>query len=111
MTDADLNVAVAERVMVWTRDGTNIFGQIVYVGGTRPMADLPFLDDDWYGVRIVVERMRELGWRVLIEVREDGVFEVEFWSKSRTDIPIATSDTFPRAVCLAALKAVGGEVK
>ena len=108
MTDADLNVAVAERVMGWTRDGTNIFGQIVYVGGTRPMADLPFLDDDWSGVRLVVERMEVLGWGTM--QKERASLHYVTFRKSEQEA-YASADTFPRAVCLAALKAVGGEVK
>lgn len=59
----------------------------------------------WEGMRLVVERMRELKWLCQMQQQEDGKWEAVFMNEDWED-EIKWADSLPRAVCLAALAAV-----
>lgn len=62
----------------------------------------------------VIEKMRDNGWTVSMTVYPAGskflvIVTAQHPSKSSLDLICKDADTLPRAVCLAALKALGGE--
>lgn len=63
----------------------------------------------WEGMRLVVERMRELGWWVDLTLRDE--WQCKFHGYPRPREILGSSDTLPHAVCLAALAAVEAEGK
>ena len=106
MTDSELNAAVAERVMGWKTN--EIYGH--YYDDSKSdfferMKGNPDFLLDWNGAGLVVERMESLGWDTMQKERTN-LHHVVF-RKSEQEA-YAYADTFPRAVALAALKAVGG---
>ena len=109
MTDADLNAAVAERVMGWKTN--EVYGH--YYDDSkidffeRMKGNPDFLATDWSGVRLVVERMKALGWTANIGYGAQCDGWCEFWFGDKTT-KSAHANSLPHAVCLAALKAVGG---
>ena len=107
-TDAELNQAVAERVMGWA-DAMNPI-HCMRFDGSIVHEKVDFLSHDWSGVRLVVERMEELGWYLndLYRCAPSGPCVAGFQRPMKGAPVQAEADTIPRAACLAALKAVGG---
>lgn len=63
---------------------------------------------DWRDAGRVIDRMRELGWRLHLAHRDDGPW-VAHWRKS-LPVPLpAIAKKAQRAICLAALAARTGE--
>lgn len=71
----------------------------------RPLKFLPNYSSEWSDMRIVVEKMRELGWLVQMQQQEDGKWEAVFMNEDCED-EIKWADSLPHAVCLASLAAV-----
>lgn len=63
----------------------------------------------WEGMRLVVERMREMGF--CFQVTQDSKWDAGFMNKEQEDFWSGDSDIAPHAVCLAALAAIEGGVK
>lgn len=140
MTDRELDALVAEKVMGWDVLTTREFhrhgksGDVVDCGddgifvaerdrsATTPFNPSTSISAAWS----VVEQMRELGWH--IDLDNDGSQKIgaeESWTWNALlwtdrddydgdgdgDWPTAHADTAPRAICLAALRAVGVEVE
>lgn len=123
MTNRELDALVAEKVMGWTevlsrRDGGGFFGD---VGGVNPNTQtttrVPAFSSTWAGTGLVVEEMigREPPILFSLEYGTDG-HDVNGWLAVFTVLGFSTRFTHfsgnpsaPRAVCLAALKAVGVE--
>ena len=104
MTDAELNEAVAVKVMGWAKSGKTV--KVWYSDkGIENGAD--FLASDWSGVRMVVERMRELEFDTEIEdvfaTKQD--WRCSFYNRKGAMVSCETG-TLPRAVMLAAIKAL-----
>lgn len=112
MTDRELDALVAEKVMGYiqvaqTRDIEKYHVKIA--DGKIPAYST---SGDW--MLEVVEKMREKGWdRQSFDQWPHGDWRAQFSLEQRpgqtyaTRRAYATADTLPRAVCLAALKAVG----
>ncbi len=114
----ELDALVAEKVMGWSDVGEITIGMTVYVAGHRPEGEqtvVPSYSTDIAAAWTVVERMRELGWRMLLEnwVSSDDAYAAFFHPQDRyrygNHIGV-TDDTAPVAICRAALRAVGVEV-
>ena len=117
MTDDELNAKVAVEVMGWVEQIGGGWRKADYTSAPTPN----FLSPDWSGVRLVCERMRELGYPSF----SAETFDHETWLVSFTCIygPCKRhgtkedcahggqeyADTLPRAVCLAAIKAMEGK--
>ena len=104
MTNRELDALVAEKVMGWTSDAVDDSGNCVVwlVDDGSWSYDLSEWcpSEDWSCMKEVVEQMREKGWAVRMQIEERGAWA--FWMRHY-------ADTLPRAVCEAALKAVGDE--
>lgn len=97
----ELDALVAETVMTW-----------VLGSGSPPFA----FSTTWEGMRLVVERMRELGftWQLYSadRVAEDWLVCIsKFDGRCHNRVSVKKAPDLPHAVCLAALEAVGGERK
>lgn len=116
MTDEEINTRIAREVMGWEPHIRNT-GFWVKAQDKTGLMDgfsitrLRFLDDDWSGVRLVVERMEALGFAPTM--RKTGIKDcpgLRWGASFRHDdypkVQHAHADTLPRAVCLAALKAM-----
>jgi hypothetical protein len=109
----ELNASVAEKVMGWKKHTQH---KVFYVkaeevsqpmlGMRQAVADFrpaERIADAW----LVVERMREIGWLCTIDVYDSGIYS-QFYRVGISKGTQEFSDSAPRAVCLAALKALGG---
>jgi hypothetical protein len=117
MDSRGLDALVAEKVMGWTvaYDKLNGYdvedgeGAIGFPPGEEiiPNVSVPYAIED-YSTDIrdawrVVEKMRADGYGADINVRDDYM-ECDFWRGNHTD-GVASADTVPEAICLAALRA------
>lgn len=119
MNDAELNALVAEKVMGWPKlaveEDADSHRTIEYAGdhwafgpdGEGPYYEGPDFATDGNAMLAVIERMRELGWCVLIDNSpggDDPDCNAEFWKIQDCDVRRETNaDTLPRAVALAAV--------
>lgn len=121
LTDREIVIAVAEKVMGWTVASSMRHAHSLlhlteypdglyrnYPNGTRrlwnPLTDPAAWDR-------VLDRMAELGWLWLVRKTVSHGFQVDFWKLKGADVllnAIEHADTKGRAICLAALKAVEG---
>lgn len=114
LSDRALDAAVAEKVMEWKpekgfhtrRDCWRIDdrAQIIAHGGNIIMAENWKPSSDWSAAALVVERMREMGWRFWCGAsNEDGRWVAQFSTESGAFY--VYGETMPTAVCRAAMKA------
>lgn len=71
---------------------------------TKEGKPLPYYSETWEGMRLVVERMRELGW--FCEMADHGNSWTVKAVKDGRDLVVFEAAELPHAVCLAALAAV-----
>lgn len=125
MTDVagrELDVLIAEKVMGWTWYKTGRGARMLcephhgqLADGSEPIANLatfsvPLYSSDIAAAWSIVEKMQELGWTFAIELFEDnGNYSAYFKNTQNRDRYVGNADTAPLAICLAALKALGGE--
>lgn len=111
----ELDAKVAEVVMGWAPHFRNTAFYVkaelrlaimasfeMHVSGWKP-------SESWEGMRLVLERMRELGWTPYMAIHEERWDE---WNVTFVKVNAAFSRTaaeMPHAVCLAALAAIEGE--
>lgn len=102
MTDEQLAALVAERVMGWKLSPAKAWW-------CRPDSDAIAVEDwrpatSWADAGRVLEKMREGGWLWMMEHTDAGrcgYVRAGVGTHARS-----TADTVPRAICIAALKAV-----
>ena len=113
MNDDELDVLVAEKIMGWT-NVHGMDGGLMIRSGTPPGEGgaklLPgyslHIGDAW----LVVEEMGRRGYRVEMADRGHGLWLVGFGRISESGFPGHQSKPAARALCLAALRALGVEV-
>ncbi len=109
----ELDALVAEKVMGWHHTGSDDRYPVDDKG--RSQLYVPDYSTDIGAAWAVVERMRELDWRMLLEnwVSSSDAYAAFFHPQDRyrygNHIGV-TDDTAPLAICRAALRAVGYEV-
>lgn len=106
---------VAEHAMGWSVRGSIYESEGRYMGAYRGVAKdedmLPWSpSQSWDAAGQVVERMRSLGWGIIVGSHETTEFV--WWITFVKDgvEHEGQADTFPLAVCLAALSALGVDV-
>lgn len=112
MTNREIDIEVAEKVMGWKQVGGDwcdikgIFTGYSYSGITQefPRLFVPaeIIQDAW----LVVEKMRERELKLLIETFLDGYVEASFVKLNRMEVGRGWDKSASKAICLAALKAV-----
>ena len=117
----ELSVAVAERVMgrcfhVWGTPNDGLLWTCTKCGITEGAAGGPLnprYSDEIAAAWQVVEKMRELGWWPSMYLAGRKSWRVYFHGHDPAHLAshAASADTAPEAICLAALAAVGAEVK
>jgi hypothetical protein len=117
MTDREIQAAIASK-LGWTElvteqfgDGTDgtYFELLVgrKPGGLHARDIVPdYLTGD--GMLLVIDQMVSKGWDLDMRSTEDG-YEVEIWREYGEEGTAAGDKILPRAVCLAALAAIGDE--
>ena len=66
LSDRELDALVAERVMEWERVRRYEIDDVALTAGTRHdgrRVEVPFYSTTWEGAGLVLEAMRERGWR------------------------------------------------
>ncbi len=76
----------------------------------KPLEWVPDLSTTWVGMRLVVKRMRELGWDWAI-YSEGTVWQASLNEHAKPSVVIREAETLPHAVCLAALAAITSSSK
>lgn len=107
MDDATLCLKIARTVMEY---GDPIWDSMPFLFNIKNKSgDVVSLDVSWESVGIVIEKMRERGWRFYAELRRDGLWVVSFrMGKSSETLAYQYSDeSFPRATYMSALGAMG----
>lgn len=110
MTNHELNNLVAEKIMGWRRDLSD-----------WKTSDNQFTNWDVYdwepseNIRcawMVVEKMDTLGWccQIANNTVGDEKFSAHFWWNKMNQSKIGFADSPSKAVCIAALKALGVEL-
>lgn len=117
MTDRELDALVAEKVMGWKIEGRPIRLSGGHFDDVRIPADgtvkmLPSYSTDIAAAWQVVEKVRELnGWPFILESHGDPGAPGRWWAYFQKTIGDRSVNGHgheaPRAICLAALKAVG----
>ena len=128
ITDRELDAKVAEEVMGWTEiDAARAFSGWEFTDnedwrydgstgvGVPPGKKYAYPIDRYSstgdGMLAVVEALRGRGWQVSTLIGPDGMNLVRVMRTEEEQFyesqPLVEGDTLPRAVCLAALKAVG----
>lgn len=107
MNNAEIDRLVAEKVMGWKiqekiRGYPDLFEHGRIVSDWEPTVE-------WNDAGQVVDRMKELGYFVSITC--SIIWDVEFIDKTGRIKNYCIDDSVQRAICLAALKAVGVEVE
>jgi hypothetical protein len=100
VTAAESQVSIARHL-----DPTDRFVEVDVAGVFCGMKGIRHYSTDIAAAWQVVEKMRSSGHLSDINTRSEYV-ECEFWTGNHTD-GVASSDTAPHAICLAALKALG----
>lgn len=110
MSNRELDVVIAEKVMGWKQDKDTWWStdQGVMYDDEMP----PFSTDisaAWEVVRHLENGRFPMRWEIKQDGYDDGSIEVRFWSGPRMNYEIhhAIEETAPLAICKAALKAVG----
>ncbi len=108
MTNGELDRLVAEKVMGWhteyISDCTEWFDGKKYVGGFYAFCPSDNLLDAW----LVVKKMAGNGTqRGIVNVRGKYFYWLCYWKRNRGE---AKETTMPKAICVAALRAVGENV-
>lgn len=110
-TNRALDAQIADRVMGWTHYGCTGCACTPcrcqeWLDSDAKLINLPAFSGDPADSRLVLKRMRELGWRISIEAVSKDVWIVEFWSLSVKGSRVL-HESLDMAICLAALEAVG----
>ena len=113
MTDRELNALVAERVMGLRVDPDDCGCTDCILGETLNSLTLPDYCNDIAAAWSVVDKMESLYYEC--EVYQGSAFcerQAKFWKSDNQgdSLSYATSESLPRAICLAALKAVGVDI-
>lgn len=125
MTDRELDALVAEKVFGWrpwvnkrgawvveTPDGQLSEGDAYASAGSWAFFyddELPRYCTDIADAWRVVEKMRER-WHFSIDSGLRGLTTAKFWAREGLGYGACPDELAPRAICLAALRAVGVEV-
>lgn len=114
MKDRELDALVAEKVMGWELIGIAPSGGRVVHSPRLWEKELPHYSSDIAAAWQVVEKMEKDGWESGCETSK-GIRRAWFaWDRRKRFSPklpkFAEAEAIPRAICLAALKAVGAEV-
>lgn len=115
----EIDTLIAERVMGWMyKDFKTPY---VVMGQPETMSTdyVPPFSTDITAAWMIVDRLHEMGWSVFVACYCDNEhvsspFEARCWKRNDPQFPETISigaDTAPLAICTAALKAVGYEVK
>lgn len=111
MTNKEINLLVAEKVMEFCAKDLKLLKDH-YEANNDPFTiwDVSSnITDAWY----VVEKMDQLGWLCQMANNTIGKerFSAHFCLNKEFKSATAFSDSMPKAICIAALKAVGAEIK
>jgi hypothetical protein len=105
----ELDAMVAEQILGWEsreREPDEVYFVDIH-GNVRKGSP----SQSWEGMRLVVERMRELGWKWDIREQRDGYWFAALMKGYSLTSPFGRSPHLPHAVCLAALAAIEAERK
>jgi hypothetical protein len=107
MTDEQLNAEVAVKVLgyIWHSEPENNVPDlwVNFKKGNDLPGDYDFLT--WSGVGLIVEEMDKRGYYLRLEQLPE-----EYWQASFTPMTAAEDPEAPRAVALAAIRALEGKV-
>ena len=108
----ELDAKVAEVVMGWTYRGLHPIHECPLWATGHGDTFLPKFSTEWDGMRLIVERMRELGWLYAACCGYE-THRFQFYRPGcRDTVGIGSNcETLPHAVCLAALAAIEGQSK
>lgn len=118
MTETELDFLIADKVMGWAPHKRNTVhwtlkeksNDIEYpiFSHTDVWSPTRKIEDAW----MVVEKMDEIGWPCQLANNTVGKerFSAHFWLNKEFKSVTAFSETMPKSICLATLKAVGVEV-
>lgn len=114
MDDRDLNVQVAEKIMEWRTWWSHGDGFYLYSTSGENSLPLPAFSTDIAAAWQIVEWLHERKIVVIVSNGNGDSHDCDIILGSPHDVDTlsgvhVTADSWPRAICLAALKAVGVE--